>query len=126
MPHPVNNIAKLRKSRGLSQQDLAELVGTTNQHISHLEGGRRSLSGRWMVAIAEKLGVQPHQLLNSSAEETPPMPQMDFDLLRRSIAAALGLYDMNAFDAVKVARKALQIYQDESRRDEQARASDAP
>ena len=39
-----NRIAELRKARGLTLQALADMVGASNQQISHLEKGRRGLT----------------------------------------------------------------------------------
>ncbi|MGA0615346.1 helix-turn-helix domain-containing protein [Paracoccus sp. KR1-242] len=35
----MNNIARIRKARGLRQGDLAEMVGVTQPHISRIEKG---------------------------------------------------------------------------------------
>ncbi len=58
-----NRISELRKARGLTLKRLAELVGTSNQQISHLEKGRRRLTLDWMERIAEALECHPSELL---------------------------------------------------------------
>jgi len=58
-----NRIRELRKARGLTLKRLAELVGTSNQQISHLEKGRRRLTLDWMERIAKALECHPSDLL---------------------------------------------------------------
>jgi len=58
-----NRISELRKARGLTLKRLAELVGTSNQQISHLEKGRRRLTLEWMERIAAALECHPSDLL---------------------------------------------------------------
>ncbi len=58
-----NRIRELRKARGLTLKRMAELLGTSNQQISHLEKGRRRLTLDWMERIAEALECHPSDLL---------------------------------------------------------------
>ncbi|MEE8226919.1 MAG: helix-turn-helix transcriptional regulator, partial [Kiloniellales bacterium] len=58
-----NRIRELRKARGLTLKRMAELLGTSNQQISHLEKGRRRLTLEWMERIAEALECHPSDLL---------------------------------------------------------------
>jgi len=115
----------IRDARGLTQQDLADLAGTTNQQIGHLEKGKRKLTVDWMNRLAPHLGVPPSALMFDHADVggtrdatllLPPIQANSskvFDTLRRSIQAALVLHDMPDDDAAKVARKAAQIFSDE-------------
>lgn len=58
-----NRITELRLEQGLSSQKLADLAGTTQGTIHHLETGRRQLTQHWMTLIADALGVHPSDLL---------------------------------------------------------------
>jgi transcriptional regulator with XRE-family HTH domain len=58
-----NRIAELRQKKGLSQEDLAELVGTSGQQIGRLENGARKLTTEWMDKLAPALGVRRRDLL---------------------------------------------------------------
>lgn len=60
-----NRISQLRRAQGLTLQQLADRVGTTNQQISHLEKGRRKLSIDWMERLAAALACQPFELLSA-------------------------------------------------------------
>lgn len=56
-------IRKIRKSRGLSQERLAELVGISTTHMCHIETANTKLSLPVFIQIAEVLEVQTDTLL---------------------------------------------------------------
>lgn len=56
-------IRKYRKAHGLSQEKLAELVGISVTHMSHIETGNTKLSLPVFVDIAKALEVQTDDLL---------------------------------------------------------------
>ena len=57
-------IRKIRKAHGLSQEELAEKVGISTTHMSHIETGNTKLSLPVLIQIAEALEVQTDFLLN--------------------------------------------------------------
>ena len=59
-------IYELRKSNGMSQEDLAEKINLTEQHISHIENGYTKLSLPALVAIANALSVDCNTLLGTT------------------------------------------------------------
>lgn len=62
--HVGKNIRKLRKLRGLSQEELGFLSGLHRTYISGLERGIRNPSLQSLQAIAIALDVLPRQLLD--------------------------------------------------------------
>lgn len=58
-----NRIRQVRESRGLSQENVAEQLGTFNQQISHLELGKRRLTWDWMVKLAKVFACHPLELV---------------------------------------------------------------
>lgn len=56
-------IRKTRKAHGLSQEQLAELVGISTTHMSHIETGNTKLSLPVLVSLAEALEVSTDDLL---------------------------------------------------------------
>ena len=59
MKHSVGrNISRLRLSQGMTQEHLAELVGTKKSNISRLESGRYNPSLDFLIKVAECLGKQ--------------------------------------------------------------------
>ena len=58
-----SRIREIRKSKGLTLQDVADRIGTTAQTIGRLETGMRTLSIKWVRRIAEALETDPGELL---------------------------------------------------------------
>ena len=56
-------IRKYRKAHQLSQDALAEKVGISTTHVSHIETGNTKLSLPVLVKLAEILGVHTDDLL---------------------------------------------------------------
>ncbi|MBQ9967818.1 MAG: helix-turn-helix transcriptional regulator [Oscillospiraceae bacterium] len=59
-------IRKIRKARGISQEELAEKIGISTTHMSHIETGNTKLSLPVFVAISEALEVRTDDLLHDS------------------------------------------------------------
>lgn len=66
-----NRISELRNAKGLTQQGLGELAGTTKQTIHKLEKGTTGLTLDWMYRLAPHLGVEPHELVPSVLKANP-------------------------------------------------------
>lgn len=60
-------IRRFRKASRLSQEELAELIGISTTHMSHIETGNTKLSLQVLVSLAEKLGVRTDDLLFDDA-----------------------------------------------------------
>lgn len=56
-------IRKMRKARGLSQEELAEQVGISTTHMSHIETGNTKMSLPIFAALAAALEVRTDGLL---------------------------------------------------------------
>ncbi len=56
-------IRRFRKAQGLSQEELAEKVGISTTHMSHIETGNTKLSLPVLVRLAEVLDVQTDSIL---------------------------------------------------------------
>ncbi|MBS5050544.1 MAG: helix-turn-helix transcriptional regulator [Desulfovibrionaceae bacterium] len=48
---------------GITQEQLAEAIGSTNVYISLLENGQRQPSLNAMILIANSLGIAPEKLM---------------------------------------------------------------
>ncbi len=62
-------IAELRRKRGWTQQQLADAVGSSNQHIGKLEKGDRKLTLDWISRISKALDVPPADLINAGLNQ---------------------------------------------------------
>lgn len=63
-------IRKIRKARGLSQEQLAEAVGISTTHMSHIETANTKLSLQVFVDLAAALEVQTDVLLYDNPKAT--------------------------------------------------------
>ena len=63
------NFARLRREAGLTQEQVAELSGFSQQYISGLEQGRRNPTVVTLFELAQALEVQPQVLLAAGAPE---------------------------------------------------------
>lgn len=60
----ANHLRAWRELREITQEQLAELVGTNGNVISLLESGARGLSDKWLMRLAPHLGTTPGFLLD--------------------------------------------------------------
>ena len=64
-----NFLKAWREFREISQEALAEKVGTTGSVISMLENGNRGLSDKWLRKLAPALRTTPGHLLDHDPNE---------------------------------------------------------
>ncbi|ARE82880.1 HTH-type transcriptional regulator DdrOC [Roseovarius mucosus] len=57
------NFARLRNQKGLTQEQVAERSGISQQYLSGLENGRRNPTVITLHDLAEALGVKPVDLI---------------------------------------------------------------
>ena len=65
-----DNIKILRTQHAMSQEELAERVGISTTHMSHIETGNTKLSLPVFVDIAEALDVQTDSLLYDAPRDS--------------------------------------------------------
>jgi transcriptional regulator with XRE-family HTH domain len=58
------NVRRLRKARGLTQEQLAHEAGVAMRYVAGVERAEENPSLRFLVKIAEALGVEPAALLS--------------------------------------------------------------
>ena len=63
-------IRKFRKAQGISQEELAEKIGISTTHMSHIETGNTKLSLPVFIKIAAVLDVRTDDLLGNSSTST--------------------------------------------------------
>lgn len=69
------HLAAWRSSRGWTQEQLAERIGTTKATISKLESGARSMSEDWIKGYVSAFGIEPADLLRQPSAR--PLPGQD-------------------------------------------------
>lgn len=60
-------IRKLRSEQGLSQEGLAHEIGLDRSYIGGIERGEHNLTLMNLLKIAEKLGIDPSELLKQAS-----------------------------------------------------------
>ena len=63
------NVGRVRREKGLTQEQLAEISGFSQQYISGLEQGRRNPTVVTLYELATALGVSHLDLMRPSPEE---------------------------------------------------------
>lgn len=63
------NFARLRRAKGLTQEQYAEVSGFTQQYVSDLERGRRNPTVVTLFHLAGPLGVEPTDLVARIADD---------------------------------------------------------
>lgn len=64
------NLQRLRRDRGLSQEQLAHLAGCARAYLSGAEAGRRNATLDTVEALARVLEVDPAELIRNTS--APP------------------------------------------------------
>lgn len=80
---PPNRIAELRKSRNLSQAQLAEAIGAHLITVSKLERGKLRATFEWMSRISDALGVHISELM-------PEVLSTDIDVFANAVLSDNG------------------------------------
>lgn len=77
-----NRIAELRKAKGMTQEQLADAIGTTINNLGKLERGARRLNQDWIDKISAALQCEPHELFTSpkplTTERRVESPQREY------------------------------------------------
>lgn len=60
-------IRQLRSDQGLSQEGLAHEIGLDRSYIGGIERGEHNLTLMNLIKIAEKLGIEPSELLKQAS-----------------------------------------------------------
>lgn len=63
-------VRKLRKERGLTQQQLSEAAAISRSYISEIETGEKHPNTRRLEQLARALGVHPADLLVQDGEDS--------------------------------------------------------
>jgi transcriptional regulator with XRE-family HTH domain len=62
------NFARIRREKGLTQEQVEELSGFSQQYISGLEQGRRNPTVVTLYELSQALGVTPLDLLRAAPD----------------------------------------------------------
>ena len=92
-------LKQLRKSRGMTQKDLAIQIGISQNAISMYETGRREPDMRLLAAMGEALDVDMNALLGAAEKPAPeleeelPLNSRDYRDIGKKMRSMLELFD---------------------------------
>jgi transcriptional regulator with XRE-family HTH domain len=69
----IDNIRRIRREKGISQQGLAEACNTATSYIGHIETYKSVPKLSTIQRIADALGVEPLMLFCQNGQEIPAM-----------------------------------------------------
>ena len=64
-------IKKVRNSKGLTQEELAELMGINSKYLSSIERGKENPTLNTVLKLAESLDVNPNEIFKDIKIENP-------------------------------------------------------
>ena len=59
------NIRKIRKQKGYSQEEFADIAGFSRSYYTEVETGKRNISILNLIKIIEALNVDPNEIISS-------------------------------------------------------------
>lgn len=65
----MNNIKNIRKKRGLTQHDLAEMLGVSQGNLSAWEVGRVNIPSDQLIRLSEALNCSTDEILGLDEQE---------------------------------------------------------
>ena len=77
--NPSNHLRAWREHRHLTQDQLAEMVGTTGAVIHLIETAQRGLSHKWLMRLAGPLQTTPGMILDHLPEDAKTELQLVYD-----------------------------------------------
>ena len=60
-----DNIRTVRKQRGFSQEEFADVAGFSRSYYSEIETGKRNISVLNLIKLMEVLNVDPNKIIGS-------------------------------------------------------------
>jgi phage repressor protein C with HTH and peptisase S24 domain len=90
-----NFLKAWREHRGLTQERLADAVGTGKVQISRLERAERRLTLDWMLKLAKALDIEPGDLTRAPPEDAGSHTQSDKSRPRGSATLSIAAPDLH-------------------------------
>ena len=75
----VKNLRKLRMNKGISQQRLAEVIGTSQQSINKYENHNVEPDISTLILLADYFQVSVDYLTGHTVDETERQPKLELD-----------------------------------------------
>ncbi|WP_291445517.1 helix-turn-helix transcriptional regulator [Desulfovibrio sp.] len=75
-PEIARRLQLARKQAGLTQGQIASIIGLPRPAISEIEAGRRKVSAEELIALSEAYGISISWLTSLSSRATPPAVEL--------------------------------------------------
>lgn len=75
-----SRIKKARKSKGISQVELADKLGISVSHISNIENGKKNVGLDIFIDITDALDISADWLLNGTSDSSALIPEQAIQL----------------------------------------------
>jgi transcriptional regulator with XRE-family HTH domain len=89
MPAFATRIRDLRIQHGMSQDELAEAIGISQNQISRYERGANDPTGDVLIALADVLHTTTDYILGRSSDPAPTLTEKDLDTKERKVVTAM-------------------------------------
>ena len=103
-------VKQLRKKRGMSQEQLAELIDVSVPHMSNIENGKTKFSLQVLVDLANALNTTPDALLLDQLEHTSKAHGMVLGEIGSVLADCTPVQMTMIEETVKSTKRMLQTY----------------
>lgn len=77
----AKNLERLRRSKKLTQQELADLIDSTRQSIARYESGKGGATLDTIASLAKALDVEEHELVAGESIISPVVATTNYDAL---------------------------------------------
>lgn len=81
----LRQVRAMRKLRGLTLKEVADLIDTTQQTLSRLENGGVTMSTLWLVKLATAYNCTVNELVSGSDKPSPGMRTLLTGVLRSAL-----------------------------------------
>ena len=73
-----SKIRRYRERKGLSQEELAEMIDATERHLRNVEYGQKGLSVSLLISLANALDITADDLLSDYLTKSKMTPTTEF------------------------------------------------
>lgn len=82
-----NRLKELRKAKGFTQQQFAEIVGISQSYVSDIEKGKRDIDFTLAKKFADTLNVKPFELmpLDWQPKQITPAERQLLDMIKKTV-----------------------------------------
>jgi len=109
-------LAVIRMSKGLTQEDVAEMIGTNAGHISQMETGKRAIGAKSLPKLCEALKISPNDLYLNGLKKEEDVDPLELPwVIRATIELMSKLPDHEQTDFLSKLQKRIAEFEQEKK-----------